>query len=215
MNKEFGLITEGPTDQVVIKHLLAKYFSNPDIDTRPVQPNKDATDIRAHFGGWGRVLEYCQSPDMAKALQMFDFVIIQIDTDVCEEYGVSRRDGGEDCTDEQIILKTKNVIIQKIGPELFNLYKGKIIFAISYESIECWLLPLYFNDHSRAKTKNCCEKLNQGLPKGGFTIDCNNKKPKYYEIICKNIRNKHQIDQISVHNNSFNHFVRTLAALSQ
>ncbi len=208
----FGLITEGPTDQVVIRNILARYFS-PNIDTRPVQPNTDATDEIAHFGGWVRVLEYCKSTDMAIALQVYDFVIIQLDTDVCEEYGVQKREGGSDISGDEIVQKTKAVIIEKIGVDLYAQYNQKIIFAISYDSIECWLLPIYFADNRKTKTLNCCETLNQELTKKGFTLDCNNKKEKYYHKICKEIKSKTQLEAISVHNNSFNQFIQKLATI--
>ena len=212
----FGLITEGPTDQVVLKYLLAGYFSNPDIDIRAVQPNIDATD-RVSPGGWQRVLNYCKSPDMAAVLQVEGFVIIQMDTDCCEEFGVQKRESGKDMTNEEIVEKTKNVIIGYIGKDLFTEFNQKIIFAISHESIECWLLPLYYNDNNRTKTLNCCENLNQELQKGTFTLDCNSKQKKYYEKICRDkrdkIRNRALIETISVHNVSFNQFIQRLSSL--
>ncbi len=209
----FGLITEGPTDQVVLRYLLAKYFSNPDIDTRPVQPNVDSTDGSTYFGGWVKVLEYCKSADMVAVLQANNFIIIQIDTDCCEEYGVQKREGGENITDDEIVEKTKAVIIEKIGAEIYAEYSPKIIFAISHDSIECWLLPLYYNDNRRTKTANCCETLNQELIKKGFTVDCNNKKEKYYHKICKEIKNKAQIENISLHNSSFKQFIHRLTSI--
>jgi hypothetical protein len=213
----FHLITEGPTDQVVLRYLLAGYFSDPDIDIRALQPNIDSTDKADHFGGWRRVIEYCSSADMEIALQTEGMVIIQIDTDVCEQYGVPKREEGRKLIDHEIISKTKSVIIGKIGKELYGQYHQKIIFAISYESIECWLLPLYYSDNNRNKTVNCCEKLNQELKKGPFTLDRNNKQKKYYEKICREkrdkIKNKKEIESISEHNDSFKRFILQLAAV--
>ena len=209
MATKFGLITEGPTDQVIIKNVLARFIS-PDIATLPVQPNTDSTDKADHFGGWGRVLGYCKSADMLAVIEVNDFVIIQMDTDVCEEYGVQKRVAGNDLTSDEIVQKTKELIIENIGRELYAAYKHKIIFAISHESIECWLMPLYYNDNRRTKTTNCCETLNQELTKKGFTLDCDNKNPYYYKKICKEIKNKAQIENIAVHNNSFNQFIQQL-----
>ncbi len=209
----FGLITEGPTDQVVLRHILARFFS-PDIDIRPVQPNTDSTDEAEHLGGWSRVLGYCKSPDMLAALQVNDLVVVQIDTDVCEKYGVQKREGGLDISDDEIIEKTKAVIVENIGTDLFKEHSHKIIFAISHDSIECWLLPLYYTNNNRTKTFNCCDTLNQELRKRDFTIDCNNKRAKEYNKICKEIRNKTIIESISVHNNSFNQFIQKLATLT-
>ena len=210
----FGLITEGPTDQVVLRHLLARYFSNPDIDVRPVQPNTDSTDKADHFGGWFNVLQFCKSADMKTELEAKDYVVIQIDTDICEEYGVQKREGGVDLTGEEIAQKTREIIIASIGADLYEEFKEKIVFAISYESIECWLLPIYFNDNSRNKTLNCCEKLNQELSKGSFTIAYSGKKrPNDYEKICRNVKNKEKVEEISVHNSSFAQFIQSLSAI--
>ncbi len=40
----FGLIAEGPSDQVVIENILVGYFDNPDIIIKPLQPLRDQTD---------------------------------------------------------------------------------------------------------------------------------------------------------------------------
>ncbi len=209
----FGLITEGPTDQVVLRHLLSGYFSDPNIDVRPVQPNTDSSDAAAHFGGWKNVLNYCSSPDIVATLEANDHVIIQIDTDVCEEYGVKRRVDGNDLTDEQIIEKTKAVITASIGKELFDKFNHKIIFAVSYDSIECWLLPLYYTNNTKSKTTNCCETLNQELRKEGYTIDCSGKKVAYHQKVCKKIKTKELIESISAHNNSFKQFIHRLTSI--
>jgi len=210
----FGLITEGPTDQVVIRHLLAKYFSDPNIDTRPVQPNTDSTDEENHRGGWGRVFKYCSSEDMGIALQGYDHVVIQIDTDVCEDYGVPKREGDTDLTGDQIIERTKALIIGRIGKELYEQYGRKIIFAISYDSIECWLLPLYYTNNNKSKTTNCCDTLNQELRKEDFTIDCSGKKVLYHNKVCRKIKSKEQIESISEHNTSFRQFIQYLAIIN-
>ena len=208
----FGLITEGPTDQVVLRNILGRYFKTP-VFIRPVQPNPDSTDEADHFGSWVKVLGYCKSHEMTTALQIFDYVIIQLDTDVCEEYGVDNREGDRDITGDEIVEKTKAVIIERIGSVIYAQYSQKIIFAISHDSIECWLLPLYFTNNNRTKTFNCCDTLNQELRKRDFTIDCNKKRAIEYQKICKEIRNKNILENISIHNNSFNQFIQRLATL--
>lgn len=214
----FGLITEGPTDQVVLRYLMAKFFGDPDIDIRSLQPNVDATDQADKDGGWGRVRNYCQSADMPAVLEANHHVIIQIDTDVCEDYGVGKRDGDRDLTDIEIVEKTREIIVGYIDPALFVQYGPKIIFAISHESIECWLLPLYYINANRTKTTNCCETLNRELMKGDFTLDCNSKKDKFYHRIFRDkkreLRNRADVENMSVHNNSFNQFVTQLAAIN-
>ncbi len=208
----FGLITEGPTDQVVLRNILGRYFKPP-VYIRPVQPNIDSTDEVDHFGSWVKVLGYCKSADMKTALKFFDYVIIQLDTDVCEEYGVQKREGDRVITDDEIVERTKTVIVAHIGTDLYDQFNQKIVFAISHDSIECWLLPLYFSNNNRTKTFNCCDTLNQELRKRGFTIDCNKKRALEFQKICKEIKNKAIVENISTHNNSFNQFIQKLATL--
>ena len=211
----FGLIAEGPTDLKVLRFLLAKYFSNTDIDIRPIQPNTDSTDKIDHFGGWKKVLDYCSSNDMLSVLEYQDYVIIQIDTDVCEEYGVKRRISGRDLTSDQLIVATKSKIIDHIGGEIYEQYQDKILMAICHESMECWLLPLYFTNNTKSKTINCCDTLNQELKKQeDFTIDCTIKKPKYFEYICKQkLKSKNQIVAISQFNPGFSMFIESLSII--
>lgn len=94
----FGLIAEGITDQIVIKNILAGYFNNLNIRVYPLQPLIDETDENKaeNYGGWSQVIDYCQSDEFQDAFQSNEYVIIQIDTDVSQEwnapYTVSHRD---------------------------------------------------------------------------------------------------------------------------
>lgn len=80
----FALITEGITDQVAISAVLyGLYDEEPEI--RPVQPLRDATDEarQGNRAGWEKVFEYCASDDFAAIFATNDYVIVQVDTDVC------------------------------------------------------------------------------------------------------------------------------------
>ena len=90
----FGLITEGPTDQVVIENILTGYFGDYDILFNELQPLRDASSGQSEIGGWTKVLEYCGSSKFKEAFQFNKYVIIQVDTDISEEPGfdVSKRD---------------------------------------------------------------------------------------------------------------------------
>ncbi len=214
----FGLITEGPTDQTVLRYIMSKFFADPDIDIRSVQPNADSTDKADEDGGWGRVRNYCKSADMLATLEANDYVVIQMDTDVCEDFGVKKREGDRDLTAEEIIDKTKDIITSYIGTGINEKYSAKIIFAISHDSIECWLLPLYYTNNNRTKTLNCCEVLNRELMKGDFTLDCNSKQNKFYTRIFRDkkdlLRNRKQIENMAVFNSSFQQFVSQLALIA-
>lgn len=184
----FALVAEGLTDQIIIENILVGFFDDPDIDVNPLQPLRDETDRHRTVtsGNWHKVLEYCSSEEFRGAFQFNDYVVIQIDTDVSAEYGISDRDeNGTEIAVVAMIERVKNALIARIGDEFYDSYTSRILFAISVQSIECWLLPLVFSEKKKqGKTVNCLGTLNQRLnSKYGFTIDQHNKKPAYYETV--------------------------------
>jgi len=132
-------------------------------------------------GNWHKVLEYCSSEEFRGAFQFNDYVVIQIDTDVSADYAVNDRDeNGVEVSVEAMIGRVKAALIERIGNEFYSLYTNRILFAISVQSIECWLLPLFFSDKKKSKTVNCLGTLNQALKsKRQFSIDPNSKNLRY------------------------------------
>ncbi|MDZ4787195.1 MAG: phage tail protein [bacterium] len=142
----FGLITEGLTDQIVIENILAGYFNSPDIDVEPLQPERDKdNDNKSKYGGWTLVFDYCQSKDFRESFQFIDYIIIQIDTDVSEDYHIAHQDENGEFTPQQLIEKVIEKLRDAIGEDFYSQNQQKIVFAISVHSIECWLLPLYYS----------------------------------------------------------------------
>ena len=184
----FGLITEGLTDQIVIEKILAGFFNSPNIEVEPLQPkrNKDNQN-KSQSGGWTLVFDYCHSKKFQESFRFFDYIIIQIDTDVSEDYGVAKQDENGEFTPQQLIAKVIEKFRDAIGEDFYNTNQYKILFAISVHSLECWLLPLYYTDKKKkAKSKNCLKTLNDELSKKHrFTIDKNAKNPEYYREISK------------------------------
>jgi hypothetical protein len=208
----FAGITEGITDQIVIKNILAGYFS-PDITINWLQPLEDETDINRsnNFGGWSLVFKYCESDEFKEAFQLNEYVIIQIDTDVSDKhpsYGIPHQDENGDLAAENIIKLVIDKFKTVIGEEFYTKYQERIIFAIAVHSTECWLLPLYYDDNKKSKLVNCLNTLNQALKKEGFQID--RKNPEYYRKISlsysksKVLKNKYQ------HNLSFKIFIEEI-----
>ena len=144
----FGLITEGLTDQIVIENILAGYFNNPDLDITPLQPQRDKKDENKFtgYGSWSQVFAYCRSRDFQESFQFNDYIIIQIDTDVSEEFGIPQQDKNGEFTPEELIEKVIEKFKQEIGEDFYNKFQQRIIWAISVHSIECWLLPLYYQE---------------------------------------------------------------------
>lgn len=193
----FGIVAEGVTDFAVIENILDGYFqkSDTEISYRHLQPNEDATD-ETSFGSWYKVLEYCGNK---KLLDVFedsfsdiDYLIIQIDTDKCEDknYDVLRRDENGKVFSpleltEKVQDKLKNLISNAISEKSkedklkrnVNSIYQKVIFAVSVDSIECWLLPLH-SKSNKDKTVNCRDTLLREINKKSFRL---NKEYKDYQ----------------------------------
>jgi hypothetical protein len=186
----FGLITEGITDQIVIENILVGYFDNPDLVINPLQPLRDETDKSrmANYGGWTLVFEHCTSEKFKDAFAFNDYVIIQIDTDTCDEkgYGIDKNElgTGREFLPNELIEEVRQKLKELIGIDFYDEYAERIIFAIAVHSTECWLLPLYYNDQNKAKFKGCLETLNRKLSRQeGFTISA--KDTDYYEFVSR------------------------------
>ena len=206
-DKEFSIISEGVTDQVVLENILFGWTGNKNLSVTRLQPKQDEP------GNWDKVFKYCQSEDFKGAFAFTDFLIIQIDTDfmgggtVPEEYFINVKD----LSVEDKIIAFRSKFIELIGKGFYNEYKTQIIFAISVEEIECWFLPIYFptKKTKAAKIVNCIGTLNPELQKKeGFTIS--SKDYAYYEKIAKHFRKKKDIQKYAPLNESFSIFIREL-----
>lgn len=160
----FALITEGITDQVVIETLLLTCLG-PDTAVNPIQPQRDATDINRQakdsYGGWERVLEWCNPSDFEEILTVNDFIVLQLDTDVAEHphFGLTLTENGQDKPVPALLAEVRAIITNKLGTA-WSQFAERILFAIAVHSLECWLLPLYGQTASDQKrTKNCASHL--------------------------------------------------------
>lgn len=211
----FAVIAEGPTDFTVLRQLLAGVFTDPDIVVNQLQPAVDATSGHQSPGGWYEVFRYLASDRLAGAFDRNDYVVIHIDTDVCEEpyFAVARLDpGGAPRDIDTMLALTRERLIGEIDPALFERVHHRIIFAIAVESIECWLLPLYYETIHRTKTVNCLGTLNQKLTTAeGFSINPERKEVKRYQtIVRRRLRRAKDIEAAAPHNPSFAAFISAL-----
>jgi hypothetical protein len=214
----FGLVTEGLTDQIVIENILAGYFNSRDLDIRPLQPERDKDhENKSTYGGWTLVFDYCKSSDFKQAFQYNDYIIIQIDTDVLldsqnSNYNIYQQDeNGNEFTPQQIVEKVIEKFRDTIGEDFYDKHQQRIVFAISVDSIECWLLPLYYTDSRKAKITNCLDTLNRELAKKhNFTIDAKAKNPEYYRVISEQYRKPKVLMKHYAENPSFKNFIEEI-----
>ena len=167
----FALITEGESDQAVLERLIYTIVEknlDEDVDVTRLQPAADATErarlgLQKCFGGWGEVLKYCSDTQKLRdTLKYNDYIIIQLDTDICEEeaFNIPRTVGGVERPPIDIINDIESALRGAIDADLFQECQDKFIFAISVHSIECWFLP-YLATQAAAKTatQSCHAKL--------------------------------------------------------
>jgi hypothetical protein len=111
---------------------------------------------------------------------------------------------------EIIIENTVQKFIELIGKDFYEKHQQQIIFAISVHSIECWLLPIYYNDNKKAKEINCLDTLNKELAKQEkFTIG--EKQPEYYRKIASKFRKSKALKFSHTSQTSFAIFIYDLA----
>jgi hypothetical protein len=213
---EFGLVTEGISDQIVIENILFGFFNNKNIPVEPLQPLRDTSDENRYVGqaNWIEVFEYCQTNTFKVEVVMKDFVIVQIDTDalkgdsVPEKYRLNLQQANL----EETISIVKNKLIDLMTTGFYEQFQHKILFAISVNAIECWLLPFYFPSQKikAAKTESCITTLNEGLKKAGHKFYIKAKDPDYYREASEPLRKHRELIKLYDLNPSLRIFIEDL-----
>jgi len=206
-NYTFGLVTEGVTDQTILKSILAGWTGNKKLVMKELQPKPEEP------GGWTKVFQYCESLDFKGAFSYYDFIVVQIDTDFMsgDSVGEKYRIDLKDLDVKERVEAFREKIIELIGEEFYEEYSDRIIFAIAVNEIECWLLPVYFTGTKAKKNVSCIDTLNQVLPqKEGFYIDPKAKSKADYPKLAKNFRKKKAIQKYAKQQESFSLFLDNL-----
>jgi len=217
-----GLICEGITDHIVIKHIIAGYLGNYDISVSELQPKVNPTDEhKSTPGNWDQVFKYCQSSDFEEGLNSNPslYVIIHLDSDVFRTKEVPRKywfefnnTDGTALNTEEIIDNIKGLLIKNIGTEIYNAYANRILFAIAVNETECWLLPFYETGKQRSKEVNCLNTLNKKIAaKLPFTIA--KKEPKYYVKVAQPLLKQKHFLKLYTFNPSLEIFCQQLEDL--
>lgn len=214
----FALVTEGISEHKIIKHILSRYFKEQDPDINQIQPRLTDNEKKqkdGSIGGWVEVLKYCENEEELDSIFVEnEYLVIQIDTDACEiaPFSVSRLNKTDDQLHTDIVDRLRNAIPLNIREK----YLDKILFAICINTIECWLLPLFYHNAHRCKTTNCLQHLNIALVKNNMdTISSVGEKnspnsQKAYNKILSNMRRSNDIEQCSQHNYGFQSFILQL-----
>jgi hypothetical protein len=211
----FALISEGITDQVMLEYLISGYYgktSNEQIEVNYIQPARDETDRKrqGNNGGWEKVIEHLSKYEVIETLSCNNYIIIQIDTDCCEHinYGVPLHDGGEPRPVADVITDVKKKLISRIGDDIYEENKDKILFAIAVHSSECWIIHLHSNrEADQGRVLNCEEHLSRALAVNNIKYV---KDHDLYDRICKPFRKMENIDLAKSRNESLDAFIASL-----
>ena len=183
----FALVAEGITDQVVIERIIFTVSNNilddidDEADVQPLQPLRDATDrsrtAEGNFGGWERVKEFCLSPErLEQALEFNDYLVIQIDTDMCEHanFGVPLSKDGNQIPTSELLTSVAAKIHEWLGEDFLAAHVERLILAIAVHSTECWLLTHYGRtEKDKCKEISCYTHLERHLARQNLRIEKN------------------------------------------
>ena len=110
---QISLISEGITDKPIIEAALTAYFAKKNLGGQvflnPIHPKEKEQ------GGWVKVLKFCESEDFKSPFNFNDFIIIQIDSDVHEEYAVPKQK-----SNAELIVAIKARIVRSIGENYYE-----------------------------------------------------------------------------------------------
>lgn len=204
----FGIVSEGPTDQVVIEYILAAFLENRGLPVARLQPRE------GQAGTWDKVFRYCASDEFKGAFTTLDYVIVHIDTDFMKGKNVAAnyKIDLKKLDTRQTIQAFHEKFQELIGEFFYERFKDQIIFAVAVNRMECWLMPLCFDDKAMAaQTKNCDKAINQLLSKQkGYAIKL--KRAEHYQEIMEKIEGKSSVLHYAEKNPSFQIFVEELEA---
>ena len=219
----FAIICEGISENLSL-HAIIEKMSQTDSYFADLQPRTEMSHghaVQEGYGGWTEVLSHCNTEEFRMALQNNDYLVVQIDTDRCDEqpFGIKKVDESNQLrTDADVYDDIITRLLQDVDNDFYEANKERIIFAICFDEIECWFLPLFYSDKRACATTGCINKLNQelGKEKGGYYIPEEGKNgPKArstYQFILKKIKRK-DIPRLSQYNFGFQKFVEQMDSI--
>lgn len=209
MSTKIGIVGEGVSDFFILKHIIERYLKDKDVYTIPLKPKVSAHNKQVGYGTWQGVFEYIKGDDnlIVEAFREgCEYVVVQIDTDVCDSYGVDRID------DIQALWNAvKDKLKDSVHPDF---PKDKLIFAVCIQEIECWLIPFISSLEDECQnTDRCLNIVNKHIRTRG-SIDKHNKNntqtQRLYQYILSQKKKPVEIAECSRHNYGFRKLIEQL-----
>jgi len=216
---DFAIVGEGVTDQIVLNNILLGYFQDHDPEPLIVfeQPPLDTTGVAGlphPPGGWTLVVQYLRARKYLQALQLNRYLVIQIDTDIASDLGVTRTSSA---SDEEFIELIVEKLCSYIADEDLASVRKRLLFAVGLDEIECWLLPLVFDRSEKtslAKTTGCLEAIDHKLTRlneAPLFTKKDGKDPRRYARVSAPYRHRKHLDSAAI-NPGFVRFLRELGS---
>lgn len=217
MSTKIGIVSEGISDYWALKHIVERYLKEYDVYTIPLKPKITVKGKQDGFGTWQGVFTYISGSDEQKLIveainEGCKFVIVQIDTDVCEQYGIAK-----DTTNIEYFWElVKNKLLESVHPD-FN--KSALLYAICIHELECWLIPFVCTDKEKCTNINQCLNIVNRSIKGKGTIDKDNKNSEIarqlYKFILDQKKKPKDIAVCSQKNFGFLQFIKQLDCIKE
>lgn len=171
MVKRVMLITEGASDQHVLKPIIQSFWPGVVVNAMPEMD--DETDKQLEPGGWRQVLNRLESLNLTALFDRHQLVVVHIDSDVSEHRGfdVPHVVDGKPLQPEELVERVIGRLAACIPSETTQTEQAAILFAIGVHTLECWLVGLRDHTHQAHQIATCLERLNLALAaKGERTI---------------------------------------------
>ena len=190
--KRFLFAGEGLTDYIVIKNLLIGFFKDKNLAISRLLP-RDKEPV-----GWGNVLNYLSTNEFRIGVNNTDYIVVQIDTDKCEEWNEGLQNIGDNTDNlNDFVQRVIDILVTKIGQDFYTQNKSKFLFAISIHDIECWLLPFIADQPAhQSKIVGCVNAVERMAIKQGISINQKNYEDgKHYEKFSQDMKKNNTLMQ--------------------
>ena len=206
----FGIIAEGSTDQAVIINIL-KGLGIDSSDVIPLRPDLqvDETDRVFQFRGgtWQGVKNDClEKTELESFFEVADnnFIVIQLDT--AEDFGITKP---QKTGNPKYASQLRTQVIELINKWLSGDFAEKLLYAITIEEMEAWILTIYLNQETTtfADPK---QRLRNELDRKNITRKGCRNDSDFYDKISKDFRKNKNLEKYSLNNLSLLSFVNSV-----
>jgi hypothetical protein len=217
MDIKIGIIAEGYTDQFVLRNILYAFdfdkkhirFLRPELSED--ESDKNESEAR-EFGSWTNVKNDCETKEpfigfLSNQIAGEKFIIIQLDTDTCSQYGVQELFNPKTVEDFGIIRQR---VIDKINEWLENKYKEQLFYAICIRQMDSWVLTLYANTKDKDTGFISLPKNQVSSLEAYKTVKSYRKIRIRYEILSEGFTNSKKFKKALEYNQSLKDFVESV-----